>query len=639
MAEHLSSRQIITGFQRQRDLLIDLALLSYFLVLIKWSFYITDISISFMYPLTGWKKIEILLAGGLALTLFNWAAQFIFSLFAAAVEKPLKRKGQFLIFLVRSLVETLITIIVVDNFTYTVFHFGILTVSQPVMAIYTLLFVGTFGVTLWLHIQHSRNPENKPRSKWWTITTLTIVGFSLLCVAFTYFTSPVNGDLAIPVEKSEGTKRTPNIIILGSDGINAKNMSVYGYGRQTTPFLDAWVKDCLISENNFTNANKSMGSDTALLTGKSPLHTHVIFSPDILRGEDVAEHLPGLLKDLGYTTMQQGFPYYVDSGTTNLQNGFDQINFVEQTTLAYSFNKFFDFRLTDEVYLVSAIAESVTTKVKTLFFLIQAQNPYDSLIDTDSFSASDHEKLDSLYAALAQSKTSRKPLFAHFHLMITHGEDFITQSHVFSAGETQDREWMEDFYDDAILDYDGYVRDLVAYLKQIGEYDNTIIVLYTDHPQQWQINERIPLIIHFPGDAHAGVVTTDTQNMDIAPTILDSLGETIPSWMEGNSLLEPISNKRIIFTAESDKLVLFNGQWAVFGKMIEPPFYQFSQVNIFQCQNIYSLNLDNQSMALTTVEDYPNPCPQSELPGEDEIREELKQLLISYGYELPADWK
>jgi len=639
MAEHLSSRQIITGFQRQRDLLIDLALLSYFLVLIKWSFYITDISISFMYPLTEWKKIEILLAGGLALTLFNWAAQFIFSLFAAAVEKPLKGKGQFLIFLVRSLVETLITIIVVDNFTYTVFHFGILTVSQPVMAIYTLLFVGTFGITLWLHIQHSRNPENKPRSKWWTITTLTIVGLSLLCVAFTYFTSPVNGDLAIPVAKSEGTKSTPNIIILGSDGINAKNMSVYGYGRQTTPFLDVWVKDCLISENNFTNANKSMGSDTSLLTGKSPLHTHVIFSPDILRGEDVAEHLPGLLKDLGYTTMQQGFPYYVDSGTTNLQNGFDQINFVDQSSLAYRVNKFFDFRLTDEVYLFSAVAESVTTKVETLFFLIQAQNPYDSLIDTDSFSASDHEKLDSLYAALVQSKTSGKPLFAHFHLMITHGEDFITQSHVFSAGETQDREWMEDFYDDAILDYDGYVRDLVAYLKQIGEYDNTIIVLYTDHPQQWKINERIPLIIHFPGDAHAGVVTTDTQNMDIAPTILDSLGVSIPSWMEGNSLLEPISNKRIIFTAESDKLVLFNGQWAVFGKMIEPPFYQFSQVNIFQCQNIYSLNLDNQSMALTTVDNYPNPCPQSELPGEDEIREELKQLLISYGYELPADWK
>lgn len=639
MTGHPPSKLVKTDLSQLRDQLIDLALLSYFLVLIKWSFYITDISISFMYPLTGWKKIEILLAGGLALTLFNWAIQLVFSLCAIAVEKPFKGKCHFLVFLVRSLVETLIAMIVVDNFTYTVFHFGILTVSQPVMVIYTLLFVGTYGATLWLHIRHFKNSDHKPRPKWWTIASLAVLGISLLSVVLTFFTSPVNGELAQSAAQSEKAQSSPNIIILGSDGINAKNMSVYGYERQTTPFLDAWVKDCLISENDFTNANKSIGSDTSLLTGKSPLNTRVIFSPDILRGEDVAEHLPGILKQLGYASLQQGFPYYVDSGVTNLENGFDEINFVKQTPLAYSFNKFSNYRLTDEVYLVSAIADSVATKLETLFFIIKAQNPYDALIESESFGASDHDKLDSLYDALARAKAEGRPLFAQFHLMITHGEDFYPQNRVFSAGEAQEKDWMTDFYDDAILDYDGYVKDLVAYLKQIGEYDNTIIVLYTDHAQQWQTNERIPLIIHFPGDAHAGVLTDNTQNMDIAPTLLDAMGISAPAWMEGRSLLEPLSKERLIVSAESTKLALYDGQWAVDGYKLEGPFVQFSSVDVVQCQNLYTLNLDNLILSMITVENYADPCPQAELDTADEIRAALKALLTRYGYHIPTSWK
>jgi arylsulfatase A-like enzyme len=638
MAGHFRSKQTKTVFHQLRDQMIDLAILSYFLVLIKWSFYITDISISFMYPLTGWKKIEIFLAGGLALTLLNWAAQVIFSLFAAAVKKPLKGKGQFLIFLVRSLVETLIAMIVVDNFTYTVFHFGILTVRQPVMLVYTLLFSGTFLLLMQLHTQAEANRENKSRSKVWDISVSVLLGLSIISVGISYSTSPVKNPPTQTVATNKGMSSYPNIIILGTDGVNAKNMSVYGYARQTTPFLDQWIQDCLKSENNFTNANKSLGSDTSLLTGKSPLDTRVIFSPDVLRGVDVSEHLPGILKSLGYKTMEQGFPYYVDPGVTNMENAFDLINFQRQTPLAYEFNQFSNFRLTDEVYLFSSIAETVSTKVKTIFFAEKAQNPYDALIGSKSFSASDHEKLASLYTALDQAKASGQPLFAHFHLMITHGDDFYPQNRVFSAGETQDTAWMDDFYDDAILDYDGYVRDLVEYLKQIGEYDNTIIVLYTDHPQQWNLNERIPLIFHFPGGEYAGQLTADTQNLDIAPTLLDYLGINAPVWMEGSSLLKPISKQRLILTVQAAQLALDDGEWAVNAYSLKPPFFQFANIDVFQCQNVYTLNLSDFKLSMNSVGGYADPCPQADLDTADEIRAALKELLTGYGYELPAAW-
>lgn len=543
--------------QWQRELFIHLALLSYFLILIKWSFYVTDMSISFMYPLTIWKKIEILLANGLALSLLTCFFQIIVSLLGDCLKPLIKQSYLYFVFLPRSILETLIAMIVVDNFTYTVFHFGILTVSETVMPIYTILFIGTFFLLIRLHSKQFNSPERVSRTREWSSPLFRVVlGISVLVVGISYFTSPTKIVEAKADEKAKISSSFPNIIILGSDGINAKNMSVYGYDKETTPFLDSWVQDCLLSENNFSNANKSLGSDTSLLTGKSPLSTRVIFSPDILRGVDIEEHLPGLLKQFGYTTMQQGFPYYVDSGVANLENGFDEINYVPQTQLAYALNRFFNYRLTDEVYLISSIAETVATKIETIFFIYEAQNPYDEIIDYEQYSSSDKAKLASLYTALDQAKASGRPLFAHFHLMITHGGDFYTENHVFSKGETQDKQWMEDFYDDAILDYDGYVRDLVAYLKKIGEYDNTIIVLYTDHTQQWNTNGRIPLIFHFPNDEHAGVLTTNSQNMDIAPTLLDSLGIKIPAWMEGGSLLEPIAKDRLIVSAKSKTITL-----------------------------------------------------------------------------------
>ncbi|TLN23658.1 hypothetical protein FDZ74_03560, partial [bacterium] len=64
-----------------------------------------------------------------------------------------------------------------------------------------------------------------------------------------------------PLTAGETTRR-PNIILFGTDGLNAANMSLYGYERETTPFLDELAKSSLVSLNHFTNSGHSMGSDT-----------------------------------------------------------------------------------------------------------------------------------------------------------------------------------------------------------------------------------------------------------------------------------------------------------------------------------------------------------------------------------------
>ena len=57
----------------------------------------------------------------------------------------------------------------------------------------------------------------------------------------------------------------PNIIILSGDGLATSHMSVYGYGRSTTPFMDSVQDEFQILENHFTNASDTGGSVISML--------------------------------------------------------------------------------------------------------------------------------------------------------------------------------------------------------------------------------------------------------------------------------------------------------------------------------------------------------------------------------------
>lgn len=93
--------------------------------------------------------------------------------------------------------------------------------------------------------------------------------------------------------------RRPNIFLLTADGLNADHMSVYGYDRDTTPFLKSISSELMILENHFTNSSATSGSIISIFTGKYPADTRVLYPPDILDDKDAFQRLPGILRSLG----------------------------------------------------------------------------------------------------------------------------------------------------------------------------------------------------------------------------------------------------------------------------------------------------------------------------------------------------
>jgi len=317
------------------------------------------------------------------------------------------------------------------------------------------------------------------------------------------------------------------------------------------------------------------------MTSKLPTQTRVLYPPDILTGINSFQHLPGIIKSLGYKTVEYGVPYYIDAYNYNLQDGFDIVN-----NRTISVGKLGDLGrklgFDNEVYLLSRLSWRISDRIQHIFFIRAMQNPFDIVTQPVS-NISDKEKIDQLLSQLDQAYS---PVFIHVHLLGTHGGLYSPPGRYYSKGERQSQPWMTDFYDDTLLAFDSYVVEVVDHLQSNGQFENTILIIYTDHNKEFKVNERIPLIFHFPGGEQAGKVTGNVENLDIAPTILDYLGLPQPDWMNGVSLLNGnLDSQRLIFGAGT--IEYKNNEEKIFVLDPEqdlPPFYQFSYLNVIDCQ-------------------------------------------------------
>ena len=592
---------------------ITAVLASFLYVFMEWVFYITKPS--FMDVLTLAEKVKILLITGLALSLFSLfilASIFLLDILLTPVF-PSFRKYAFhfpAVFL-----GTCLCLLLLDNFTYTIFKFGILDSTMLVRILYGLGFVGVFIYFLKILAAAKEQTEKQFLDKIASAAAIILFAGALILAGFSIKLD--NRGIA-QVGQNSSAENKPNIILFGTDGVNAANMSVYGYQRDTTPYIAELAKSSLLSQNNFSNAGSSLGSDTATLTGKSPVTTRVLYSPDILRGANEYQHLPGILKSNGYRTVFLGEPYYDDVNAANFQNAFDVVNCANNPAVTTSI-LFSGYAFDNEIYFLTNLEVRIADRFEHIFFIRDMKNPFIQVNQTETQSMDDQKRMGCLLSALSRAKQTGQPVFVQVHLEATHG--------------------MSDGYDDGILDFDTEVKGLVQYLKDNGQYNNTILILYTDHAQKYITTNKIPLLFHFPNDQYAAVITQNTQNIDIAPTILNYLKIDQPGWMEGSSLLGNLEPNRLILDPSYIQIIQSTeGRMYIPPDTIKPPFYQFGSLSVIQCQNWFTFDLQKMTVSQGMVTNYVNPCPADSLDSLEVIRGKVGKILTRDGFNLPGNW-
>jgi choline-sulfatase len=110
-------------------------------------------------------------------------------------------------------------------------------------------------------------------------------------------------------------------------------------------------------------------------------------------------------------------------------------------------------------------------------------------------------------------------------------------------------------YDYEIAFTDLWVKKLFDEIKALGLDKDTAVIVCADHGEAWGEHKqffhgtdlydeqmRVPLIIAIPGQAPA-VINDDVELVDLAPTLVDLVGASIPPAMRGRSLLPRIEGK------------------------------------------------------------------------------------------------
>ena len=312
----------------------------------------------------------------------------------------------------------------------------------------------------------------------------------------------------------------PNLVILISiDTLRADHLGCYGYDRATSPAIDAFAEGATVFTQAVAQAPSTLPSHASMLTSLYPEHHGAFYARRTALAPGVVT-LADVLADNGFTTaaFTGGGQLSPEFGLTR---GFDLYD-------AHPSGP----RFTNTVNSALQWLDQ-TAPAKAFLFLhtYEAHHPYKPSTELlNLFSPA--------YEGDLGDRISTKLLDS-----INRGEreiDAADLAHIIAA------------YDAEILSVDRAFESLQRGLEERGLLENTMLVLTSDHGEEfaehgavgWHSHTLfdelllVPLVIRFPHGWGGGrEVPYQVRSIDIAPTILNALGKDVPGSFEGVSLL------------------------------------------------------------------------------------------------------
>lgn len=333
---------------------------------------------------------------------------------------------------------------------------------------------------------------------------------------------------------ADSRRDAPNVLVLILDTVRAASTSLHGYGRATTPELVWLASEGAMFEWAVAPSSWTLPSHGAMFTGRraSGLSTSWRKPLDTAH-PTVAE----AFRDAGYATGAfVGNPFY-----THHESG-----------LARGFHVLRDFRRS-RLQLLWSTTIGQTPFVNGVLWdrtpsaLVAAFRSFDLQVPSEP--QSDRRWSPEIIAEFLewQEKNRSRPFFAFLNLYDAHDpyEPPREVRKTFAATPTN-----QDLYDAAIAYQDAALGKLFAVLRERGILDQTLIVVTSDHGEQWGEHDlrnhgnslylpavHVPLVLRFPQRIPAGTRVRQAVSLtDLAATLVDAVGlknSTLP----GESLL------------------------------------------------------------------------------------------------------
>ena len=322
------------------------------------------------------------------------------------------------------------------------------------------------------------------------------------------------------------------VVLISLDTLRADHLPMYGHDRDTAPVLGRMAaEEGVVFERCYAQASWTLPSHMSMLTGLYPLG-HGVTGAEKRLSHDVVT-LAERLSEAGFTTAAFTDGGYVSPGW-GLEDGFDVyeddqldkgkawglkriLPHAEDWLRAHDSEDFFLFLHTYEVHAPYADAEPWTSHFR-------------------SGEPSTEEEL-------AQIEYLRG----------------LEESAPFELERFEDMRHVRDTYDGLIRRADDRVGRLFALMRELGMYDDALIIVTSDHGESLldtdlyaghgllltEAETRIPLLVKFPGNRFAGQrCDAMVESIDLAPTILHALRVSPGGWSgPGNDLARVITGE------------------------------------------------------------------------------------------------
>jgi len=324
----------------------------------------------------------------------------------------------------------------------------------------------------------------------------------------------------LPLLGCQRTPRDPDVILLVVDTLRAKNLSLYGYDRATSPALEKFAKDAVTYENAVSPGTWSVPAHASLLTGRWPS----------FHG---AERVPGdRLLALPIN------PEVTTLATTLAAGGWRTGGFVANTTYLsalFGFDRGFqryasDYGFVRADQITRDVGDWLASEPGKAFVFVNILDPHEPYEPPPPFDTMFPGRNPDFGASMNELVNVR-----HERLTPEAIAHFVSQ------------------YDGEIAFTDQALGTFFDRLRKVGRYDSSLIFITSDHgellgehglaghgiaPLEPLI--RVPLLVKYPGNRGGGTreerrVTT----MAIFATVLQTLGIPTPPGTQAVPLDQP----------------------------------------------------------------------------------------------------
>ncbi len=358
-----------------------------------------------------------------------------------------------------------------------------------------------------------------------------------------------------------------NVILISIDTLRADHVGAYGYERPTTPAVDAFAAESVLFSQAIAQAPSTLHSHASIFSSLVPQQHRASWGAKTVLDESVVT-VTEVLAKYGYRSAA-----FAGGGQMAAEFG-----------LAQGFDHY--FKPEDAPYFSDTVRHGVRWMEENgdqPFFLFlhnyEVHHPYEPRIE--------HQELLGIEYDGELSDVIDKELLDE----INKGGREI---------EEEDLAHIVSMYDAEIRSMDQGFEALVAYLRERGIYDNTLIVFTSDHGEEfgehgvigWHSHTlydellRVPLIIKYPaGDYGGTVVDQQVRSIDIAPTVLgylqlpapaDFCGSDLAALVEGGSMEELPAVSRMDRAAHIDRSSIRTEEWKLAGLARRRSLYDLS---------------------------------------------------------------